>query len=589
MGIYNSKPEKRYKITKIIGKGAFGIIYQVFEKSTKKIFAMKEVNFKNIKEKKGALKEILILRYMKNYIGPKLKEVFIAKHQIIDEKPYIIGCSLIMEYFNCDLRNYLKINKLNFGDMKKIMVEIVKDVMFLHGNGFIHRDLKPDNILMKLGKVCICDFNVVTTFEWDLGDWRFLEESEGFGRDINEGVIFEDRGVDLIEEKNVLVGDLMIKEENFLNENVFNDNLMMKEENFLNENVLNDNLIMKNGSFLNENVLNDNLIMKNKSFLNENVSDINLKMKEEIFSNKNVLNDNLIKEESFSDEEINNINKKENFIIKNKNNNNKKRIYNKNQKNKKKINKSFILDFIEKLSIMDKTVFCGTKSYLGPENIIFEEYNEKTDIWALGCIFLELALNIIGEKNHVIFKSKKMSYFEKIVNSLKNDIKKNIKDIKIEKDEQIYKILEAVENNENFEKFNFINRNLYFKSILENNNFEFKKKGILKKILEIFEEEKYFCDLLKKMLCFNPKERIDIFEIQNHKFFENIIFNELIEIKKNSFLFKIIDSLKNTFVENIIVMLFIYEMNFYNKIKRDYYDIVFFYLKDYYGDDIEYS
>lgn len=501
MGIYNSLPEKKYRILKTIGKGAFGTIFMVEEKKTRKIFAMKEVNFFNLKEKKGTLKELLILRYLKNSVGPKMKEAFISRHQIISTKPYLLGCTYIIEYFNCDLRHFLKIKSLSFSEMKRLMAELIQDLMFLHFNGIIHRDLKPDNVLIKSDKISICDFNVIDTFHCEQNIW------------INDTRLRNNENLDFYEEVSFF------------------------DDGFIEEN---------KGSYLNENFSKRNLINKKE------------KKKKNFWKEK----ENYKKNEIFH------------FI--------EKKYFN------SKIGQNLIIENFEKVTkCIDQTIFCGTQSYLSPENILFENYNEKSDIWSLGCIFLELALNVFGEKNQKIFKSNKISCFQKISNCLRKNINKNIKDIIIERDEQIFKILEAVAYDGNFEHFDFIQKNPYFKMMLQNHNLNFEKNGIFHQILKYFENKKDFCDLIKKMLCFNPKNRLNIFEICSHKFFENNIFNEFVKEKSNKYIYKILDSLKNIFFNNIIVMLFIYEMNFYNKIKRKYYDIAFKYLKDY-DYDIEY-
>ena len=66
----------------------------------------------------------------------------------------------MMEMMKCDLfttvmkEKYLNVKVANF-----IMKEIVNGVKYMHDNGFVHRDLKLENILIGEGfEIKICDF-----------------------------------------------------------------------------------------------------------------------------------------------------------------------------------------------------------------------------------------------------------------------------------------------------------------------------------------------------------------------------------------------------------------------------------------------
>jgi eukaryotic-like serine/threonine-protein kinase len=54
-----------------------------------------------------------------------------------------------MELFDSSLNDYLKTQRLEESEIRKIFTMICVSVFFIHKNGIIHRDLKPDNILMK--------------------------------------------------------------------------------------------------------------------------------------------------------------------------------------------------------------------------------------------------------------------------------------------------------------------------------------------------------------------------------------------------------------------------------------------------------
>jgi len=66
------------------------------------------------------------------------------------------------EYVNQDLRHLLKMpNKLNPAQVKKMIYEILKGLLYIHSMNLIHRDLKPSNILAGLDyTIKLCDFGL---------------------------------------------------------------------------------------------------------------------------------------------------------------------------------------------------------------------------------------------------------------------------------------------------------------------------------------------------------------------------------------------------------------------------------------------
>ena len=140
----------------VIGRGTFGKVYQVRKKSNQKIFAMKILR----KDK------IIQMRLI-----PKIK----AEREILQNNtnPYIVNLHyafqtdtklyLVMDFVNGgELFTYLnREKKFKLDRVKQYAAELVDAISYLHNNGVLYRDLKPENVLLDSdGHIRIIDFGL---------------------------------------------------------------------------------------------------------------------------------------------------------------------------------------------------------------------------------------------------------------------------------------------------------------------------------------------------------------------------------------------------------------------------------------------
>lgn len=102
----------------------------------------------------------------------------ILKHpNIVNLKEVISGdkkLNLIFEYCDCDLKKYLEHNTLNELHVKEIVYQLLLALEFCHANRVIHRDLKPQNILIdsreKLN-IKLADFGLARTYYYPVKEY----------------------------------------------------------------------------------------------------------------------------------------------------------------------------------------------------------------------------------------------------------------------------------------------------------------------------------------------------------------------------------------------------------------------------------
>jgi len=155
---------EEYKALKMIGKGSFAKVYLVECKSQGKMYAVKAFTKESViasnkaNAKPSMLNEIDIMRALDHENVIKLYEVHETEKSIYLVLELIQGKSL---------QDVLKRStfKEEYNEVKVInMIRSILDALaYLASKGIMHRDLKPDNILIdKDGKVKIADFGLAT-------------------------------------------------------------------------------------------------------------------------------------------------------------------------------------------------------------------------------------------------------------------------------------------------------------------------------------------------------------------------------------------------------------------------------------------
>jgi serine/threonine protein kinase len=135
---------------KAIGKGSYAKVYYGVHKETNVEIALKRIRFSNLSDfcKNKVISEISILQKLNH-------EHIIQLYDYKFEGEYIY---LITEYCNqLDLEKWMK-QQHSLEEHKEIMIQIIKGFQYLHHHNILHRDIKPQNILLHNGVIKICDF-----------------------------------------------------------------------------------------------------------------------------------------------------------------------------------------------------------------------------------------------------------------------------------------------------------------------------------------------------------------------------------------------------------------------------------------------
>ena len=151
---------KDFETVAIIGRGAFGEVRVVRKRDTKEIFAMKIMK-KSEMIKKGQEQHIKAERDLLSLVDNPYVVNLLFSFQ--DPK----NLYLVMEYLQGgDLMNILmKYDVLTEEQTRFYVAETALAIRSVHELNYVHRDLKPDNVLLdRTGHVKLSDFGLCKTF-----------------------------------------------------------------------------------------------------------------------------------------------------------------------------------------------------------------------------------------------------------------------------------------------------------------------------------------------------------------------------------------------------------------------------------------
>eukprot|EP01080_Neovahlkampfia_damariscottae_P005898 gene5898-9726_t len=151
---------KKYEKIEKIGEGTYGVVFKAKNKDTGQIVALKRMRLDS--EEEGvpctAIREISLLKELKHDNIVRLFDVIHTENML----------TLVFEYLDRgDLKQYMDVRdgKLSMFKVKSFLYQMLLGVSFCHDHSVLHRDLKPQNLLInKNGELKLCDFGLARAF-----------------------------------------------------------------------------------------------------------------------------------------------------------------------------------------------------------------------------------------------------------------------------------------------------------------------------------------------------------------------------------------------------------------------------------------
>ena len=152
--------DKYLKMEKL-GEGTYGIVYKARDKDTQKICALKKIRLDSEDEgvPSTAIREISLLKELQHPNIVCLQDVVHSENKLY----------LVFEFLDHDLKKHMD-GHIATGGMpahmiKSYMYQMLQGIAFCHAHRVLHRDLKPQNLLIdRNGMLKLADFGLARAF-----------------------------------------------------------------------------------------------------------------------------------------------------------------------------------------------------------------------------------------------------------------------------------------------------------------------------------------------------------------------------------------------------------------------------------------
>lgn len=151
----------RYQKLEQLGEGAYGKVYKAKDTRTSTIVALKKA-IPRVKEGVPSyiLREVSMLKSLKHENVVDLLDILPSEHAL----------HLVFEYLDGDLRYWMDTHILSENNRRSFMRQIIVGINFCHSRRVLHRDLKPQNILVKTSTLTlkVSDFGLSRAFQFPI-------------------------------------------------------------------------------------------------------------------------------------------------------------------------------------------------------------------------------------------------------------------------------------------------------------------------------------------------------------------------------------------------------------------------------------
>ncbi|CAG9318449.1 unnamed protein product [Blepharisma stoltei] len=150
--------DNRYQKIEKVGEGTYGVVYKALDIQSQSIVALKKIRLESEDEgvPSTTIREISLLKELRHPNIVQLQDIVFTSNKLY----------LIFEFLNHDLRRHMdSVGMLEEEKIKSYLYQLLQGLYYCHCRRVIHRDLKPQNLLIDKGETLkLADFGLARAF-----------------------------------------------------------------------------------------------------------------------------------------------------------------------------------------------------------------------------------------------------------------------------------------------------------------------------------------------------------------------------------------------------------------------------------------